>query len=77
VSPEVCRQFSEQMRARGQPVELVVYPDAHHSYDDPGRTKQSHEPNRAAMNDSLRRADVFFARHLKPNDGATTRDESR
>jgi len=77
VSPGICRQFSELMRARGEPVEFVVYPGAHHSYDDPGRTKQSHEPNRAAMNDSLRRAEVFFARHLKPNDGATTRDESR
>jgi len=53
------------MRARGEPVEFVVYEGAHHSYDDPGKTKQSHEPNRAAMNDSLRRAEAFFTRHLK------------
>jgi len=65
VSPAVCRQFSELMRARGEPVDFVVYEGAHHSYDDPGKTKQSHEPNRAAMNDSLRRAEAFFTRHLK------------
>lgn len=70
VSPQVCRDFHERMRSRGEPVEFLLYPGAHHSYDDPGRTKQSHEPNRAAMQDSLRRAEEFFARHLK--DGART-----
>lgn len=65
VSPDVCRQFSDAMRGRGLPVEFVLYPGAHHSYDDPGRTKQSHEPNRTAMQDSLRRAEAFFAYHLK------------
>ena len=66
VSPEVCRRFSEEMRARGAGVELVIYEGAHHSYDDPGKRKQSHEPNRAALEDSLRRAEAFFGRHLKP-----------
>lgn len=65
VSPDICRQFADGMRAAGAPVEFVLYPGAHHSYDDPGRTKQSHEPNRVAMQDSLRRAEAFFARHLK------------
>jgi carboxymethylenebutenolidase len=65
VSPEVCREFAAVQRARGAAVEFVVYPGAHHSYDDPGKTKQSHEPNRAAMQDSLRRAEAFFARYLK------------
>lgn len=65
VSPQVCREFSERMRVRGAPVEFVLYAGAHHSYDDPGKTKQSHEPNRTAMQDSLRRAEAFFARHLK------------
>lgn len=66
VSPDVCRQFSEAMRARGEPVEFVLYEGAQHSYDDPGRTKQRHAPNRMAMQDSLRRAEAFFGRHLKP-----------
>jgi len=65
VSPQVCREFHERMRSRGEPVEFVLYPGAHHSYDDPGKTKQSHEPNRSAMQDSLRRAEEFFASHLK------------
>ena len=65
VSPRVCETFSELMRARGHAVEFVMYEGAHHSYDDPGKRKQSHEPNRDAMNDSLRRAEAFFARHLK------------
>ena len=64
VSPDVCRRFVEAQHAKGAPVELVVYEGAHHSYDDPGKTKQSHAPNRAAMQDSLRRAEAFFARHL-------------
>ena len=65
VSPEVCRQFSDAMRARGFPVEFLVYQGAHHSYDDPGKTKQSHEANRMALQDSLRRGEAFFALHLK------------
>lgn len=65
VSPEVCHQFSEMLRARGFAVGFVIYEGAHHSYDDPGKTKQSHEPNRAALQDSLRRAEAFFAEHLK------------
>ena len=66
VSPDICRQFAEAMRARGAPVEFVLYAGAHHSYDDPGRTKQSHEPNRAALVDTQRRAEDFFERYLKP-----------
>lgn len=66
VSPDVCRQFSEVMRSRGEAVDFVLYQGAQHSYDDPGRTKQRHAPNRIAMQDSLRRAEAFFDRHLKP-----------
>ena len=64
VSPDVCRTFADLMRARGHDIEFVVYEGAHHAYDDPGKTKQSHEPNRAAMLDTMRRADAFVARHL-------------
>jgi carboxymethylenebutenolidase len=66
VSPEVCRRFVQNMHARKQPVELVVYEGAHHAYDDPGKTKQSHPPNRAALLDTQERAALFFARHLRP-----------
>lgn len=65
VSPQVCRRLADRLSARGLPVEFVLYVGAHHSYDDPGRTKQSHAPNREALQDSLRRAEAFFAQHLK------------
>jgi carboxymethylenebutenolidase len=65
VSPEVCRRFSDLLRERGFPVGFVIYEGAHHSYDDPGKRKQSHEPNRMALQESLRRAEAFFAQHLK------------
>jgi carboxymethylenebutenolidase len=65
VSPEVCRTFAELMQARGHAVEFVMYEGAHHSYDDPGKTKQSHPPNRAAMADTLKRAESFVARHFE------------
>jgi carboxymethylenebutenolidase len=64
VSPHVCRTFAQALRARGAAVEFVMYGGAHHAYDDPGRTKQSHAPNRAAMRDSLERAAGFFGKHL-------------
>ena len=66
VSPQVCRRFADVMRERGEAVEFVLYDGAHHSYDDPGKTKQSHAPNRAAMLDTQRRAEAFFQRYLKP-----------
>lgn len=66
VSPVVCRDLAKTMQGRGAEVEFHWYDGAHHSYDDPGKTKQSHEPNRIAMEDTLQRADAFFARHLKP-----------
>jgi carboxymethylenebutenolidase len=64
VSPEICRTFAELMQVRGQVVEFMVYEGAHHSYDDPGKTKQSHAPNRNAMADTLKRAE-FLARYLE------------
>lgn len=66
VSPAVCQRFAAEARARGADIEFVLYEGAHHSYDDPGKTKRSHEPNRAATQDTLRRAEAFFRRHLQP-----------
>ena len=65
VSPDVCRNLAEILRNRGAPLEFVWYDGAHHAYDDPGKTKQSHEPNRLALQDTLKRAEAFFAQHLQ------------
>lgn len=64
VSPVVCRRFSEQLKRRGKPVEFIWFDEAHHSFDDPGRRKQSHEPNRIAMEGALQAAERFFGQHL-------------
>lgn len=66
VSPVVCRTFAEKIRGHSAGLEFVWHDGAHHSYDDPGKTKQSHEPNRLALQDALRRAAAFFALHLRP-----------
>lgn len=66
VSPLVCRDFVEDARRRAAEIEFVSYDGAQHSYDDPGKRKQSHEPNRAAMQDTLVRAENFFRKHLRP-----------
>ena len=39
---------------------------AEHEFDDPGNKKQSVPANRKAKEDSMRRAEAFFARYLKP-----------
>jgi dienelactone hydrolase len=55
----------------GPPVELVIYPGAHHgfyyTYLQPGRTMFEHwlEYNRAAADDADRRLRQFLDRHLK------------
>jgi len=65
VSPTVCQSFAVLLKAKGADVDVVLYEGAHHSFDDPGRTRQSHEPNRRAMQDALARAEQFFARNLR------------
>ncbi len=66
VSPKVCATLAARLKQRAANVEFVVYEGAHHTYDDPGRSKQSHAPNKAAMDDTLRRAEAFFRTHLQP-----------
>ncbi len=66
VSPRVCAALAAQLKQRGAEIEFVIYDGAHHSYDEPGKTKQSHAPNRAALQDTLPRAEAFFAKHLRP-----------
>jgi carboxymethylenebutenolidase len=66
VSPVVCNRMADAVRARGGDLESHTYPRAQHAYDDPGRTRQSHAPNAAALADTRVRAEAFFAKHLRP-----------
>jgi len=65
VSPKVCAALAAQLKQRGADIEFHEYAGAHHAYDDPGKTKQSHAPNKAALEDTLRRAETFFRKHLQ------------
>jgi len=65
VSPRICQELASVLTTRGAAVEFVTYENAQHAYDDPGTTKQSREGNRRALEDTLRRAEAFFSRHLR------------
>jgi carboxymethylenebutenolidase len=66
VSPKICESFAKRAKAAGSPLQTVVYPGAHHNYDDPGAKKQSVPANRRATEETYRRAGEFFAKHLNP-----------
>lgn len=66
--PEYCRAMAAAVDANGQPVTLVVYPGAYHSFDAapyPFRYLGHHlEPNPAAEADAVMRVRAFLAAHL-------------
>jgi dienelactone hydrolase len=64
VSPKRCEEFAKKARAAGDAIEWIVYPGAEHNYDDPGKTKQSNPANHKATEDTMRRAEEFFRKHL-------------
>ena len=64
VNPKICQKFAERAKAEGDPLEWHVYPGASHNYDDPGPKTQSVPANRAATEDTFRRAEAFFTRLL-------------
>ena len=64
VSPAICNRLASAVQSRGGPLEVVTYAGAHHGYDDPGKTKQSHAPNAQALADTRVRAEAFFLKHL-------------
>lgn len=65
VNPKVCEAFAKRAVKAGSPLEVHVYPGAGHNYDDPGTKKQSVPANRAATEDTFRRAEAYFAAQLK------------
>lgn len=65
VSPERCQKWAAKARKSGADLEVVVYEGAEHNYDDPAKKKQSNPANRKATADTMRRAERFFAQHLK------------
>lgn len=66
VSPKICEALTRRSREIGTDITITIYPGAVHSFDDPGKERQSHAPNRAATEDAYRQAFAFFAGKLKP-----------
>jgi dienelactone hydrolase len=66
VNPQTCEEFAKRARAAGSQLDSHLYPGAGHNYDDPGQKKQSVPANRNATEDTFRRAEAFFALHLRP-----------
>jgi carboxymethylenebutenolidase len=64
VSPKTCEEFAKRAHADGNSLKVVVYPGASHNFDDPSKTKQSKPANRQATEETLRRAEAFFAAQL-------------
>lgn len=78
---EPCRQMSERAKAAGFPVDIKIYPGAHHSFDSnaplrfvAARVNMNREDkrgattggNKEAWDDAKIQVRDFFARHLKP-----------
>jgi carboxymethylenebutenolidase len=64
VSPRLCARFVQQSRAVGGDIEITIYDDATHGFDDPGKKRQSRPANAFATRDATARAVRFFARQL-------------
>jgi dienelactone hydrolase len=77
-----CEELVKTAKGNGSPVEIKVYPGAHHGFDSrgplhyvaerinanaPGGRGATTAGNSEAWADSVRRVETFFARHLKPN----------
>ena len=73
-----CQELVSRAKARGEPVEIVVYPNAFHDFDAPDSpvrvrtgiaTTESGTAtigtNPEAREDSIKRAPAFFAKHLR------------
>jgi carboxymethylenebutenolidase len=68
VSYEVCSRLVERSRKLGGDIEIVLYPDATHNFDNPGKERQKLEANRKAKDDSIARARRFLAERLRGAD---------
>lgn len=76
-----CKALMDNAAARGEPVSIVVYPDAYHDFDSPGLKTlrvRSEVPNGArpghgvtvapdpqAREDAMRQVRAFFEKHLQ------------
>jgi len=62
IPPEAVHAFEARMRSLGKPVDVKIYPDAGHAFDN-SNNKTGYRAEDAA--DALARIDRFFAEKLK------------
>jgi carboxymethylenebutenolidase len=63
IPPDAVHAFDASMRSLGKPVNVKIYPDAGHAFENPNNST-GYRPADAA--DALVRIDRFFAQTLKP-----------
>jgi dienelactone hydrolase len=66
VSPRRCAELVAKSRALGGDVQIKLYPDATHGFDDPSPSHQDDDANASATRDVISRATGFFASVLRP-----------
>jgi dienelactone hydrolase len=66
VSPTLCTSFVERSRKLKGDIELTMYPDVTHGFDDPGKRRQGVPANAAATAEVRLRAAAFFEQALAP-----------
>lgn len=66
VSPEACRKLAARNARLGGGVEITLYPDATHDFDDPANHRQDNPANAAARADATAQVEAFFQTRLRP-----------
>jgi dienelactone hydrolase len=69
VSSARCAKLVERSRALPSDIEIRLYPEATHSFDDPGRRRQGLPANASATADAVERSLAFFAQQLEQPPG--------
>jgi dienelactone hydrolase len=64
VSPKRCEEFAQKAKSGGNDLEVVVFPDAEHNFDDPSAKKQANPADHYATVEAFRRAEAFFSARL-------------
>ncbi|HWC99745.1 MAG TPA: dienelactone hydrolase family protein [Candidatus Sulfopaludibacter sp.] len=65
VSAKRCQNWEKKVEDAGGTIALVAYEGAEHDFDDPSTSRQGVEANATATRDATKRAEEFFARHLR------------
>jgi len=60
VSPKICESFAQRAKRNSADLNFTLFPGAEHNYDDPSKAKQANAADRAATEETMRRAETLF-----------------